>query len=128
MPIVPLPKSNKGEKPSKLSVHARSIRVDRRGDKQSLKTWKRVEIRESTKGKLLVETLHRKVLAWGGKESCAWKWHLVVRREINSPEKIKYSLSNVPSNAPIKRFAFMQTQRYWVARPFQDAKNQCGLG
>ena len=46
----------------------------------------------------------------------------VVRREINSPEKIKYSLSNAPSDTPTKRLAFMQTLRYSVERPFQDEK------
>ncbi len=127
-PIVPLPKSNKGKKPSKLQAQTRSIRVDRWVAKQSPKAWKRVEIRESTKGKLLVDILHREVWVWDGKESIARKWHLVVRREINSPEKIKYSLCNAPSNTPTRRLAFMQAQRHWVERPFQDAKNQCGLG
>jgi SRSO17 transposase len=127
-PIVPLPKSNKGKKPSKLQAQTRSIRVDRWVAKQSPKAWKREKIRESTKGKLLVDILHREVWVWDGKESIARKWHLVVRREINSPEKIKYSLCNAPSNTPTRRLAFMQAQRYWVERPFQDAKNQCGLG
>jgi SRSO17 transposase len=92
------------------------------------KAGKRVEIRESIKGKLLVDIRHREVWVWDGKESIARKWHLGVRREINSPEKIKYSLSNAPSNTHTKRLAFMQAQRYWVERPFQDAKNQCGMG
>ena len=71
------------------SSQARSIRVDNRWvTKQSPKAWKRVELRESTKGKLLVDILHRQIYVWDGKESCARKWHLVVRREINSPEKI----------------------------------------
>lgn len=65
---------------------------------------------------------------WDGKENQARKYHLVVRREINSPQKKKYSLSNASSNTPTKRLAFMQAQRYWVERPFQDAKNQCGMG
>jgi SRSO17 transposase len=127
-PVVPLPKSNKEKKTSKLQAQSRSIRLDRWVAKQSPEAWKRVELRESTKGKLLADILHRQIWVWDGKESCARKWHLIVRREINSPEKIKYSLSNAPIDTPTKRLAFVQTQRYWMERPFQDAKNQCGLG
>ena len=127
-PIVPAAKSNQGRKPSKLQAQTRSIRVDRWIDKQAANAWKRIEVRNSTKGKLIVDILHREVWVWDGKERHARKWHLVVRREINSPEKRKYSLSNAPRNTPTKRLAFMQAQRYWVERPFQDAKNQCGMG
>lgn len=100
--------------------------MDRWVAEKSPKAWKRVEIRESTKGKLLVDILHKEIWVWDGKKSCVRKWHLVVRREINSPEKIKYNLRNAPSNTPIKRLAFMQTRGYCEKRPFQDAKNQCG--
>ncbi|XOF32986.1 MAG: hypothetical protein ACL93V_13335 [Candidatus Electrothrix sp. YB6] len=65
---------------------------------------------------------------WDGKEAEARKWHLVVRREVKSPKKIKYSLSNAESNTSTRRLAYMQAQRYWVERPFQDAKNECGMG
>jgi hypothetical protein len=41
---------------------------------------------------------------------------------------IKCSLSNASEDAQVKRLAFMQAQRYWIERVFQDAKNQCGLG
>ncbi|XOF33648.1 MAG: hypothetical protein ACL93V_16900 [Candidatus Electrothrix sp. YB6] len=56
------------------------------------------------------------------------KVELVVRREVKSPKKIKYSLSNAESNTSTRRLAYMQAQRYWVERPFQDAKNECGMG
>ena len=70
----------------------------------------------------------REVWLRDGKEAEARKWHLVVRREINSPGEIKYSLSNAPSNTSTRRLAYMQAQRYWVERPFQDAKHECGPG
>ena len=46
----------------------------------------------------------------------------------DSPKEIKYSLSNAASNTSTRRLAYMQAQRYWVERPFQDAKNECGMG
>ena len=127
-PLVPPPQSNRGKKPTKLRAQTRAIRVDRWIDKQSPGAWKRIEVRDSTKGKLRVDILHREVWVWDGKERQARKWHLVVRREIDSEAKRKYSLSNAPSDTSTKRLAFMQAQRYWVERPFQDAKNQCGMG
>jgi hypothetical protein len=52
---------------------------------------------------------------------------LIVRREINAPEEIKYTLSNAPAETPLKRLAEMQTQRYWVERAFQDGKSACSM-
>jgi SRSO17 transposase len=127
-PIIPPALSNRGKKPGKLQAQTRSIRVDKWIQKQALGAWKRIAIRDSTKGKIFVDILHRVVWLWDGKEAEARRWHLVVRREIASPEKIKYSLSNAPFDTPTERLAFMQSQRYWVERPFQDAKNQCGMG
>lgn len=127
-PVVPPPKSNKGNKPSKLQAQSRSMRVDTWIKKQCVGSWKRVAIRDSTKGRIFVDIWHRMIWLWDGKETEARKWHLIVRREVNSPEKIKYSLSNAPHDTPTERLAFMQAQRYWVERPFQDAKNQCGMG
>ena len=127
-PIVPAAKSGRGRKPSKLKAQTRACRVDKWVAKQPEELWQRVKVRDSTKGKLLVDILHQRVWLWDGKENKARKWHLVVRREITSPKKKKYSLSNASASIPVKRLAYMQAQRYWVERPFQDGKNQCGMG
>jgi SRSO17 transposase len=127
-PLVPEAKSNKGKRPSKLKAQTQDIRVDKWVEQQPDNAWKRVKVRKTTKGHLIVDILHREVWLWDGEEAEARKWHLVVRREINSPGEIKYSLSNAPSNTLIRRLAYMQAQRYWVERPFQDAKNECGMG
>jgi hypothetical protein len=84
-------------------------------------------VRDTTKGKLQVEILHHRVWLWEGKESKANCWHLIVRREIKTKE-VKYSLSNAPASTSYRRLVFMQAQRYWIERNFQDAKNQCGMG
>ena len=51
----------------------------------------------------------------------------IVRREVGSPNTIKYTLSNAPADTPLLRLAQMQGQRYWVERTFEDAKGECGL-
>jgi hypothetical protein len=88
--------------------------------------WQRIAIRDSTKCNIFVDILHRVIRLWDGKEAEVRLWYLAVRREITSPKWNKYSLSNAPFDTPTERLAFIQSQRYWVERPFQDAKNQYG--
>jgi len=104
-----------------------SIRADRWVEQQPATAWKPLTLRMSTKGKLKVDVLHAKVWLWDGVESEARRWHLIVRRERKSPNKIKYSLCNAPMETPVERLAFMQGQRFWVERSFQDGKSFCGM-
>ena len=127
-PIIPESTSLKGRKATKLKAQTREIRVDKWSESQPDEDWDRIKVRDTTKGDLFVDVLHQQVWLWDGKESKARRWHLIVRREVNSPEKKKYSLSNTSDNTSVSRLAYMQAQRYWVERPFQDAKNQCGMG
>lgn len=127
-PIIPKAESCKGRKPSKPKAQTEAIRVDKWSDSQPDEDWQRIKVRETTKGSLFVDILHKQVWLWDGKESKARKWHLVVRREIHSPKEKKYSLSNASDDTSVDKLAYMQAQRYWVERPFQDAKNQCGMG
>jgi len=126
-PIVPPPKSNKGRKPSRLKAQTTAMRVDKWAAQQPKDSWQRIHVRDTTKGKLLVDILHKRIWLWDGKEAHAHCWHLIVRREVKN-KKIKYSLSNAPEDTTLKRLAFMQAQRYSIERIFQDAKNQRGLG
>ena len=126
-PIVPPPKSNKGRKPSKLKAQSTAIRIDEWAAQQPEDNWQRIHVRDTTKGKLLVDILHKRIWLWDGEEPHAHCRHLIVRREVKNKE-IKYSLSNAPEDTTLKRLAFMQAQRYWIERIFQHAKTQCGLG
>lgn len=127
-PYLPSRKSGTGRKPTRLKSNVKPIRVDEWVEQQADNAWQRLTARDTTKGKLIVDILHHKVWLWDGKEKAARHWHLIVRREITSPHKVKYSLSNAPSSTSVGRLAYMQAQRYWVERPFQDAKQQCGMG
>jgi SRSO17 transposase len=102
-------------------------RVDQWVAQQPERAWTRVTLRDSTKGTLQVEMLHRRVWLWDGEEAAAHQWHLIVRREIGARHDIKYSLSNAPADIPTARLAQMQGQRFWVERAFQDGKSHAGL-
>lgn len=125
--VVPA-KSNKGRKPSRLQAQTESVRVDKWVASRPEEEWQRLQLRKTTKGYLLVDVLHAHVWVWDGEEKTAQKWRLIVRREVDSPHKIKYSLSNAPEEISIVRLAYMQAQRYWIERTFQDSKTHCGMG
>jgi SRSO17 transposase len=125
-PVIPPPTSNKGRKPSKPKAQCESIRVDKWIKQQPASSWKKTLVRDTTKGKLRVQIFHRRIWLWDGKEPRAHCWHLVVRRDPNGD--LTYSLSNADASTSHKRLAYMQAQRYWIERNFQEAKNHCGMG
>ena len=52
---------------------------------------------------------------------------MIVRRDIESKSDYKYSLSNTPADTPKNTLIYMQAQRYWVERSFEEAKQNCGM-
>ena len=126
-PVVPASSPSRGRKRIRRVAQSEKLRVDEWAKVQPASAWKQLTLRDSTKGKLRVEVLHRRVWLWDGKETQARHWHLIVRREIKVHDEIKYALSNAPEHTSLQRLAQMQGQRYWVERSFQDGKSQAGL-
>ena len=126
-PTVKKKKGKRGKKPTKLEANAPAIRVDQWLSEQPDEAWKRVKVRDSSRGELEVDVVHRRVWLWDHEETEAHCWHLIVRREPNAPKEVKYTLSNAPEETPIARLAEMQAQRYWVERALQDGKSECGM-
>ena len=126
-PIVPVSRGARGRRPIRLKAQTPGWRVDQWLKEQPVEAWQRVTLRDSTKGELEVDILHQGVWVWDGKEPSARQWHLIIRREPDSPETVKYSLSNAPAETTTERLAYRQGQRYWVERAFQDAKGPCGM-
>lgn len=107
-PIILPATSKKGKQSNKLQAQTRSMRVDTWVKKQSPGAWKRTAIRDSSKGKIFVDIFCTKLFGVGmARNLKPRRWHLVVRREIDSPEEIKYSLSNASLDTPSERLAFM---------------------
>ena len=86
-PIVPDNVTGKGRTPKNLKAQTDPIRVDRYTENQPDYAWRHIRVRESTKGALSVDILHKHVWLWDGHEQRARRWHLVVRREGNSQER-----------------------------------------
>ena len=61
---------------------------------------------------------------WPPDAEAPFQWTLVLR---NTPGEaaIKYALTNAQiGSLTLERMIFMQAQRYWIERCFQDAKNE----
>lgn len=127
-PVVPPAQTAHGRPTIRLQAQTPAVRVDRWAQQQPATAWPSVTLREGTKGPLRVEVLHRRVWLRDGQEAQARPWHLIVRREIDDPTEIKYSLSNAPADTPAPRLAFMQGQRYRIERALQQGKQDVGLG
>lgn len=122
-----LPPQGVGRPRVRYHSDAQPIEVRKWVKKQPASAWRRKTLRNSTKGALLVEVLHRKVWLWDKHSPTAHSWHLIVRREIGSPGTVKYTLSNAPAQTSIVKLTRMQAQRFWIERAFQDAKSHIGM-
>lgn len=126
-PMVAQRQGKKGKAPTRLVAQSKSVRVDTFVAEQPTPAWERVRIRDTTKGELVVEILHRRVWLWDGKEPKAHCWHLIARREGEPSQKIKYTLSNASAETPVGRLAFMQAQRYWIEHALRNGKSEVGM-
>jgi SRSO17 transposase len=126
-PGVPEKKGSRGQKPTRLQAQSASQRVDKWVKAQPAERWQEIAVRPGTRGELRVEALQTRVWLWDGSESEARCWHLVAIRELDSPKTIKYVLSNAAAETSLERLVFMQRQRFWIERCFEDAKSESGL-
>jgi SRSO17 transposase len=127
-PSIPAKSENKrGRKNTRYQAQTEPMRVDHWREAQPEANWQRHTLRDSTKGELTVEILHQRAWLWDKTQAQARCWHLIIRREIDSPEKYKYTLSNAPAETTIQRLAEMQGQRYWIERAFQEGKSESGM-
>lgn len=115
IPSSPFGKERKRKRPV---AQSEPVRVKEWLRTQPTSAWPRLTLRENTRGKLQVEVMHRRVWVWDGKETKARHRHLIVRREVKSPEKLTYSLTNPPEPNSLERLAQMHGQRWWVECSF----------
>lgn len=124
---IPKPTSKRGKPPTRLQTNQEPIRVDVYAKEYAAYEWPTVTVRHGTKGPLKLSIYSRRVWVWDGQSDVASERTLIITRN-HANTKIKYSLSNVDSRrTPLQRLAYMQAQRYWVERAFQEAKSELGM-
>lgn len=126
-PKVPERQSSRGKKPTRLQAQSDSQRVDEWVKAQPHEAWQRVTVRPGSKGELQVEALQARVWLWDGREARARCWHVVATREVDSPETLKYFLSNAAAETSLACLVQMQRQRFWIERSFEDGKSETGM-
>ncbi|RKZ35659.1 MAG: IS701 family transposase [Gammaproteobacteria bacterium] len=126
-PYIPKRTSTKGRKPVRLKTDIQHTTVAQWAANQSDDAWQEIVLRDGSKGPLKVRAIHGRVWLWDRKEKHAHCWHLIVRHENGSKNKLKYSISNAHEKTSIERLAFMQGQRYFVERAIEDAKSSAGM-
>lgn len=127
LPFLPERSSTRGRKPTRLTCDNPRFRVDQWVAAQPEEAWQRLTFRETTKGKRVADFLIQRVWLWNKAETQGRCFMLIVRQEPGKQD-IKYSLTNAKADTPPERLAFMQGQRYFVERSFQDAKSYLGMG
>jgi SRSO17 transposase len=120
-PVAPPPTGRKGRpgtRPAAPSVPVATFAAERFG-----KEARELPVRATAKGPLRARFWATRV--WQHDGARARERWLCVREEADGSRK--YSLGNPPADTTWERLAFMQSQRFWIERAFQDAKSELGL-
>jgi SRSO17 transposase len=126
-PYLPQRTSNKGRPFTRYQSDQKSIEVQQLVKSLPTQAWKKVRLRQTTRGELMVRCCRMRVYVWDGESENTNCWNLIVTKTLGTNPDIKYSLSNKPKDTTLKGLAWMQRQRYWVERAFEDAKSECGM-
>lgn len=126
---IPIAKSNRGRKPSKLKSNIKSITVKEYQKSLQQGDFTLLKVRNTAKGKLLGLYHFATVYIWDGESPRASKRLLVIRKSAKSRKtEISYSMGNVDlvQYTP-EALAYMQAQRFFIEHAFKEAKSVLGL-
>jgi SRSO17 transposase len=126
-PYIPEKAHRQGRKPTLYKIDEESIPVKDVVDRMGLCNQPVLKLRNTTRGRLNVRVLRTPVYIWDGETKEVLQYFLVATQTLGKNSETKISLSNVPERFELKTIAWMQLQRYWVERAFEDAKSECGM-
>jgi SRSO17 transposase len=126
-PYLPEKTSRKGPKFTRYRTDASSIEVKAAVEGLKLCEQPVLKLRDTTRGSLKVKALRFPVYVWDGESENACRFFVLATQTLGPKAETKISLSNAPETMELKTLAWMQLQRYWVERAFEDAKSECGM-
>jgi SRSO17 transposase len=126
-PYLPEKVSNSGRPFTKYQTDQESVEVKELVNSLPARGWKTVTLRKTTRGVLRVRICRLKVYVWDGESEKVKCWTLIATKSLGSNPDTKISLTNAPKHTTLKRLGWMQRQRYWVERAFEDGKSECGM-
>jgi len=126
-PYLPEKANNRGRPFEKYQTDKKSIEVRNVVSSFSARSWKKMTLRDTTRGVLKVLICRSTVYVWDGESEKAKCWTLIVTKSPGANADTKISLTNASKHTTLHRLGWMQRQRYWVERVFEDAKSECGM-
>jgi len=126
-PYLPETTTNRGRPVTKYKTDEESVEVRNLIKSLSAQRWKKVTLRKTTRGVLKVRMCRVEVYVWDGESKEVQCWNLIVTKSLGKNPDTKISLTNAPKRKTLKRLGWMQRQRFWIERAFEDAKSECGM-
>jgi SRSO17 transposase len=126
-PYIPEQTKKRGRPPKKYQTDNESVEVGEMIKQLPSWRWKTVTLRDTTRGELRVRICRLKVYIWDRESEITKCWTLIATKTCGSNPDTKISLTNASKNMTLKRLGWMQRQRYWVERAFEDGKSECGM-
>ena len=128
--FIPERKGTKGPSPKKLKATTPDITVFQYMESLQPSDWKKIEVRNTTKGKLTGEYHFARVYIWDKNLDVVEPRMLVIRKTMSDKNtvEIKYSFTNanLEQYTP-KALAYMQAQRFFVEHCIKESKQILGL-
>lgn len=126
--VIPEAKSSRGRRPKHKKPDIDPIRLDKyfhqiASDDTQWSVEKK--IRKGHKGWLMLRVHKIKVWVQEGTSDQVVERTLIISHKLDGRKEVKYSLSNGSiEEYSSHQYAWFQSQRYWVERTFDDAKNE----
>ena len=131
-PVIAIPDrtTNVGRKPSRYKAMGEVTQVRELGKNIGEKDWEKICLRQTGKGDLNCLGYVQKVYLWDAGSADYLERKLVIRVTENKDgsREYKYAISNATDGQyKTEELVRMQSQRYFVERAFQDAKQEAGM-
>ena len=88
--------------------------------------WEKFHIKDTTKGPMVWEAKAVKFYLKRD-DMPTWGHWLIVARNIENPDEVKYFVSNAPDGTPLEVLLHVGFSRWHVERCFEDEKSELGL-
>ena len=128
--IIPERKSPHGPTPKKLISTTQDLNVSDYMDNLEPGDWEKIEVRNTTKGKLIGEYHFVRVFIWNKSINQIEPRMLVIRKTMSAKNtvEIKYSFTNANlEQYTHQALAYMQAQRYFVEHCIKESKQILGI-
>lgn len=128
--FLPERKSYKGPDPKKLKATTPDMNVSEYMESLLASDWEKIQVRNTTKGKLTGEYHFAKVFIWDKSINQVEPRMLVIRKTMSAKNtvEIKYSFTNANlEQYTHQSLAYMQAQRFFVEHCIKESKQILGL-